>query len=74
MNVSRVEGIIKQALDKQQIQAKPAGTVTPISLAAHFSRPADYFSHHKENNHGNNHGIETASEVTASLFATDHPA
>jgi hypothetical protein len=74
MNVSRVEGIIKQALDKQPTTAKPAGTVTPISLAAHFSRPADYFSHHKENSHGNNIGIETASEVTTSLFALDYPA
>jgi hypothetical protein len=74
MNVSRVEGIVKQALDKQPTAAKSAVTVTPISLAAHFSRPADYFSHHKENNHGNNIGIETASEVTAPLFALDHPA
>ena len=74
MNVSRVEGIIKQALDKQQTQTKPAGTVTPISLAAHFSRPADYFSHHKENDHGNNVGIETASEGTAPLVAVDYPA
>lgn len=73
MNVSRVEGIIKQALDKQQTQTKPAGTVTQLPLAAHFSRPADYFSH-KENNHGNNNGIETASEGTAPLFAADHPA
>ena len=74
MNVSRVEGIIKQALEKLQIQTKSSGTVTQLSLAAHFSRPADYFSHHKENDHGNNNGIETASEVTAPLFATDHPA
>ena len=74
MNVSRVEGIIKQAQDKQQTQTKPVGTVTPISLAAHFSRPADYFSHHKENDHGNNIRIETASEGVAPLVAVDYPA
>ena len=74
MNVSRVEGIIKQALEKQQIPAKPSVTVTPISLAAHFSRPADYFSHHKENDHGNNVRIEAASEGTAPLIAVDYPA
>jgi hypothetical protein len=53
MNVSRVEGIIKQALDKLQTPAKSAGTVTRLSLAVRFCRPADYFSH-KENDHGNN--------------------
>lgn len=74
MNVSRVEGIIKQALDKQQTQSKEAGTVTQLSLAVRFSRPADYFSHHRENDHGNNNGIETAAEGTAPLFAIDHPA
>jgi transposase len=74
MNVSRVEGIIKQALDKQQTQTKPAGTVTQLSLAVRFSRPADYFSHHKENDHGNNVRIETASEGTAPLFAIDYTA
>ncbi|MEI7934925.1 MAG: IS21 family transposase [Chlorobiaceae bacterium] len=74
MNVSRVEGIIKQALDKQQTQTKTTGTVTQLSLAVRFSRPADYFSHHKENDHGNNVRIETASEVTAPLFALDYPA
>lgn len=74
MNVSRVEGIIKQALEKLQTQTKSSGTVTQLSLAAHFSRPADYFSHHKENDHGDNVRIETASEDTAPLFATDHPA
>ncbi len=74
MNVSRVEGIIKQALDKQQIQTKQSGTVTQLSLAARFCRPADYFSH-KENEHGHNYvGIETTSEDATPLFATDHPA
>lgn len=74
MNVSRVEGIIKQALEKLQTQTKSSGKVTQLSLAAHFSRPADYFSHHKENDHGHNIGIETASEDATPLFATDHPA
>jgi transposase len=73
MNVSRIEGIIKQALNKQQTQSKPAGTVTQLSLAVRFCRPADYFSH-KENDHGNNNGIETASEGSAPLFVIDHPA
>jgi hypothetical protein len=74
MNVSRVEGIIKQALDKQPTTAKPAGTVTPISLAVRFSRSADYFSHHKENDHGNYVRAEIASESTTPLFALDYPA
>ena len=74
MNVSRVEGIIKQALDKLQTQAKSAGTVTQLSLAVRFCRPADYFSHHKENDHGHNIGIETASEGAAPFFAIDQSA
>ena len=74
MNVSRVEGIITLALNKQPTSAKPAGTVTPISLAAHFSRSADYFSHNKENDHGNDVGTETDSESTTPLFALDYPA
>ena len=74
MNVSRVERIIKQALDKQPIPGKPAGTVTQLSSAVRFIRPANYFSHHKENDHGNNVRIETAYEDTKPLFAVDHPA
>lgn len=75
MNVSRVEGIIKQALDKLQTQTKPAGTVTQLPLAVRFSRPADYFSHQKENDHGHDVvRIETTSESTTPLFAIDHPA
>jgi hypothetical protein len=74
MNVSRVEGIIKQVLDKLQTQTKSAGTVTQLSLAVHFSRPADYFSHHKESDHGHNNGIEAATEGSTPLFAIDHPA
>jgi transposase len=74
MNVSRVERIIKQAMDHQSTQTKMAGTVTPLSSAARFSRPADYFSHHKENTHGNNVRTETAAEVATPLFAVDnHP-
>lgn len=73
MNVSRVERIIKQALENLPAQAKPAGTVTPLSSAARFIRPADYFSH-KENYHGNNVRTETAIEITASLFPVDDPA
>ena len=47
MNVSRVERIIKQAMDNQTTQIKTAGTVTSLSSGARFSRSADYFSHHK---------------------------
>jgi hypothetical protein len=73
MNVSRVERIIKQTLDKQPTPAKQEGTVTPIFSTVRFIRPADYFSH-KENDHGNNVRIETTSESAASLVAVDHPA
>jgi hypothetical protein len=74
MNVSRVERIIKQAMDNQTTQTKTAGTVAPLTSAVRFSRPADYFSHHKENDHGNNVRTETAAEVTTPLFAVDHHA
>ncbi len=54
MNVKRVEGIIKQSLDKE---SAPAPTGTRIfTLPPRFERDADYFSHNttKENEHGNN--------------------
>jgi transposase len=73
MNVSRVERIITQALEKQPLSATATGTVIPLA-AARFSRPADYFSHHKENDHGNNVRTETALEGPAPLFARDDPA
>lgn len=55
MNVKRVEGIIKQSLEKDA-----APTRTPAAIItlppARFQREADYFSHHipKENDHGSN--------------------
>ena len=54
MNVKRVEGIIKQSLEKE---SSPTPTVTRIiALPPRFERDADYFSHHttKENDHGSN--------------------
>jgi transposase len=73
MNVSRVERIITQALEKQPHPATATGAVTPLA-AARFGRPADYFSHHKENDHGNNIRTEAASQGAAPLFAPDHSA
>ena len=73
MNVSRVERIITQALENSPSQTKPAGIVTPLSSAARFVRSANYFSHHKENNHGNNFRTETALESAAPLLSVDDP-
>jgi len=55
MNVKRVEGIIKQSLEKESIPT-PAGTRIFTLQPPRFERDADYFSHHttKENEHGNN--------------------
>jgi transposase len=74
MNVSRVERIITQALENSPSQTKPAGIVTPLSSAARFARSADYFSHQKENDHGNNVRTEAALESTAPLLSVDDPA
>jgi transposase len=74
MNVSRVERIITQALENSPVQTKPTGIVTPLSSAARFVRSADYFSHHKENDHGNNVRVEAALESTAPLLSVDDPA
>ena len=74
MNVSRVERIITQALENSPLQTKPAGIVTPLSSAARFARSADYFSHHKENDHGNNIRIEATPESTAPLLSVNDPA
>jgi len=74
MNVSRVERIITQALENSPSQTKPAGIVTPLSSAARFVRSPDYFSHQKENDHGNNNRIEAALESTAPLLFVDDPA
>ncbi|HSW37874.1 MAG TPA: IS21 family transposase [Acidobacteriota bacterium] len=57
MNVKRVEGIIKQAMEREAPPtAKSPATVTTLP-AARFLRQADYFksSHPKENDHGINH-------------------
>ena len=56
MNVKRVEGIIKQSLEKELAPA-PTGTRIFTLPPPRFERDADYFSHHttKENDHGNNH-------------------
>lgn len=54
MNVKRVEGIIKQSLEKE---SAPTLTGTRIfTLPPRFERDADYFSHHttKEDEHGSN--------------------
>jgi transposase len=56
MNVKRVEGIIKQAMEREALPtARPPATVTTLP-AARFLRQADYFksSHPKENDHGIN--------------------
>jgi transposase len=55
MNVKRVEGIIKQSLEKESIPA-PTGARIFTLQPPRFERDADYFSHHttKENEHGNN--------------------
>jgi hypothetical protein len=74
MNVSRVERIITQALENSPVQTKPTGIVTPLSSAARFVRSADYFSHHKENDPGNNVRVEAALESTAPLLSVDDPA
>jgi len=74
MNVSRVERIITQALENSPLQTKPAGIVTPLSSTARFARSADYFSHHKENDHGNDVRSEAALENTAPLLSVNDPA
>jgi transposase len=74
MNVSRVERIITQALENSSSPTKPAGIVTPLSSAARFARSADYFSHHKENDHGNDVRSEAALENTAPLLSVNDPA
>jgi transposase len=74
MNVSRVERIITQALESSPSQTKPAGIVTPLSSAARFVRSADYFSHHKENDHGKNFRTEAALESATPLLSVDDPA
>lgn len=55
MNVKRVEGIIKQSLEKESAPT-PTGTRIFTLSPPRFERDADYFSHHttKENEHGNN--------------------
>jgi hypothetical protein len=54
MNVKRVEGIIKQSLEKEAVPP-PTGSKI-INLTPRFERDAAYFSHHniKENDHGIN--------------------
>jgi len=54
MNVKRVEGIIKQSLEKESAPT-PTGTRIFNLPPPRFERDADYFSHHttKENEHGN---------------------
>lgn len=57
MNVKRVEGIIKQSLEKQAAPAPAGARVFTFTLTPpRFERDANYFSHHtiKENEHGNN--------------------
>ncbi len=57
MNVKRVEGIIRQAMERESTPAAHiTSTVTHLS-PARFQRQADYFTHHttKENDHGINH-------------------
>jgi transposase len=55
MNVKRVEGIIKQSLEKESAPA-PTGTRVFTLTPPRFERDANYFSHHtiKENEHGSN--------------------
>jgi len=55
MNVKRVEGIIKQSLEKESAPM-PTGTRIFNLPPPRFERDAEYFSHHttKENEHGNN--------------------
>jgi Integrase core domain len=55
MNVKRVEGIIKQSLEKETGPA-PTGARVVTLTPPRFERDADYFSHHtnKENEHGSN--------------------
>jgi hypothetical protein len=54
LNMKRVEGILKQALERE---ANPAQTGSITSLPARFKLDADYFSHHatkEEHDHGSN--------------------
>lgn len=55
MNVKRVEGIIKQSLEKESAPT-PTGTKIFTLPPPRFERDADYFSHHttKEDEHGSN--------------------
>jgi hypothetical protein len=55
MNVKRVEGIIKQSLEKEATPLPTGARVFALS-PPRFERDADYFSHHtiKENEHGSN--------------------
>ena len=68
MNVKRVEGIIKQSLEKESTST-PTGTRILTLLPPRFERDADYFSHHttKEHENGNNRRTETVSENAAPL-------
>jgi hypothetical protein len=45
MNVKRVEGIIKQSLEKETTPTKTTATIIALP-PARFQREADYFSHH----------------------------
>ena len=68
MNVKRVEGIIKQSLEKE---LAPVSTGTKFFTLSppRFERDASYFSHHttKEHEHGNDSRTEAVSESTAPL-------
>jgi len=55
LNVKRVEGILKQALERETTPIQTGGSLA--SLPARFERDADYFSHHttkEEHDHGSN--------------------
>jgi len=55
LNVKRVEGILKQALERETTPLQTVGSIA--NLPARFERDADYFSHHttkEEHDHGSN--------------------
>ena len=56
MNVKRVEGIIRQAMERESTPAKQTTATITHLPPARFQRQADYFCHHttKENDHGIN--------------------